>query len=74
MSKIELTQEEIDLIQKYLNGELGMFSATEEEQGIFIPVIDKAEALMFELNAAEEIGTDLIKWFWKKHKKQNKNS
>jgi hypothetical protein len=69
MSKIELTQEEINAIHDDFNGDIGI-GATEEQQRIFIPVIKKAEALMFELDAAEESGGDLIAWFWGKYLKQ----
>ena len=70
MGKIELTNNEINLIHKYLKGELGMFSTPEDEQNIFMTVIDKAEALMIELDAAEESGDDLIAWFWEKYQNQ----
>ena len=70
MTKIELTDDEIKIIEKQLRGELTSFNATEEEQVIMCAVVDKAEALMHELEAYEESGEDLIQWFYDKYKAQ----
>lgn len=70
MTKIELTDDEIRIIEKQLSGELTSFNATEEEQIIMCSVVDKAEALMHELEAYEESGDDLIQWFYDKYKAQ----
>lgn len=70
MTKIELTPDEIKIIEKQLSGKLTAFNATEEEQTLIVSVIDKAEALMFELEAFEESGDDLVDWFYKKYKEQ----
>ena len=43
---------------------------TEEQREIFGCVIDKAEALEEELDAYEESGSDLIRWFYAKYKTQ----
>lgn len=70
MGKIELTTEEIRVIEKQLNGEIEVWSATDEEQEALMRVIDKADALMDDLNAYNELGGDLIKWFYNKYKFQ----
>ena len=70
MAKIELTQDEIAVIEKQLNGELNTFFMEENEREIIDGVIDKAEALMAELNAYDELDDDLIKWYYEKYKAQ----
>ena len=70
MTKIESTDDEIKIIEKQLRGELTSFNATEEEQILMCSVVDKAEALMDELEAYEESGEDLIQWFYDKYKAQ----
>ncbi len=70
MEKIELTNDEIKIIEKQLSGKLTAFNATEEEQIVMCSVVDKAEALMHELKAYEESGDDLIKWFYNIYKQQ----
>lgn len=70
MTKIELTDDEIKIIEKQLRGELTSFTATEEEQIIMCTVVEKAESLMHELKAYEESGDDLILWFYNKYKSQ----
>lgn len=67
MTKIELTPSEIAIIEKQLRGELTAFNATHDEQVTMCAVVDKAEALMDELEAYEESGDDLIKWFYDKY-------
>lgn len=44
MKKIEFTQEEKAVIQQQLNGEIEVWSATDEQQKHLTSVIDKAEA------------------------------
>jgi hypothetical protein len=70
MTRIELTDDEIKIIEKQLRGDLTAFNATEEEQILMCSVVDKAEALMHELKAYEESGEDVIKWFYNKYKEQ----
>ena len=68
--EIILTQEEIQVIDQYFKGEIGSFTATEEQQKHMMAVIDKAEALMKELDAYDELEEDLIEWFWGKYQAQ----
>lgn len=71
MTKIELSPGEIRVIEKQLRGDL-TFNATDEEQELMCSVVDKADALMFELEAFDESGDDLIEWFYNKYKEQQK--
>ena len=70
MTRIELSNDEIKIIEKQLSGEFDQFDSTEEEQKLMMSVIDKANALMDELDAYEESGDDVIKWFYDKYKEQ----
>lgn len=69
MKKIELTEKEIEVIHQQLNGEIEVHSATEEQQQLLMGVIDKANDLLDEEDAYDELeaqGNDLIDWYWKK--------
>lgn len=71
MAKIELTNREIEVIEKQLRYEIEVWSATDEEKEVLTSVIDKAEELMHELEAYDdcaEIG--LVQWFYNKYKEQ----
>lgn len=70
MKKIELTDDEIKVIKKQLKEECIFETATEEEQRLLMGVIHKAEDLMDELNAYDEVGDDLIAWFYNKYQAQ----
>lgn len=75
MKKIVLTEKEIEVIQQQLNGEIEVHSATEEQQQLLMGVIDKANDLLDEEDAYEELeaqGNDLIGWYWKKYQAQEK--
>lgn len=75
MKKIVLTEKEIEVIQQQLNGEIEVHSATEEQQQLLMGVIDKANDLLDEEDAYEELeaqGNDLIDWYWKKYQVQEK--
>ena len=69
MKQIVLTKREIELIDDYFHGKIGL-GADEEVQKVFGGVIEKAETLMHELEAYDEIGYDLILWFWNKYQAQ----
>ena len=68
--EIILTQEEIQVIDQYFKGEIGSFTATVEQQKLMMAVIKKAKSLMEELDAYDELGEDLIEWFWGKYQAQ----
>lgn len=70
MKKIELSADEIKTIKQQLSGEIEVWSATEEQQKHLTSVIDKAESLLDELDAYDEMGDDMILWFWNKYKAQ----
>ncbi len=69
MTKIELTADEIKVIQQQLNGEIEVWNATDEQKRHLTSVIHKAEALDEELGYKEEY-TDMIAWFWGKYQEQ----
>lgn len=70
MSKIELSADEIQVIQQQLNGEIEVWEATDEQKALLTSVTDKAEALLDELDAYESMGDDLVAWFWNKYQEQ----
>lgn len=70
MKKIELTADEIKVIEQQLNGEIEVWSATDEQQEILTKVTNDAEALMDELDAYDELDGDLIQWYYDKYKSQ----
>ena len=52
-------------------GQIEVYDVTEEEQAALSSVIDKAYDLMEELDAYEESGEDVIKWFYEKYNNQD---
>ena len=70
MHKIELTDEELNVLRKKLKGGLGVF-ANDKARTLLMSVIDKAEKLMEELDAYDELDGDLLYWFYEKYKEQN---
>lgn len=71
MTKIELTKEEIEVIELQLAEKIDIETATEDQKVLLMGVIDRAEALMDELNAYDELDDDLIKWYYDKYKAQD---
>ena len=65
MNKIELTAEEIQVINQQLNGEIEVWNATDEQQKLLTGVLDKADEL------DEQFGGDLVKWYYAKYQAQN---
>ena len=68
--KIILTDEEKAVIEKQLKGELNAFFMEDREREIIDKVIDDANALMTELDAFDEMGDDLVKWYYDKYNAQ----
>lgn len=64
--KIILNENQKAVVKQYLDGTYSPFFSSPEEQQSFNEVIDMAEALMFKLDAVEESGSDLVRWFWGK--------
>ena len=70
MRRVELSKKEIEIIERQLNGKFDPFDANDEDKAVMSGIIDKAESLMNELEAWEESGDDMIKWFYDKFKEQ----
>jgi len=71
IEKIELSDKEKEVIKQQINGEITHFSATPEQQKALTGVINKAEKLLEDLDGYDEMGSDMIKWFWNKYQEQN---
>lgn len=69
MKRIDLSKREIEIIKAQLEGKIEIW-AEDEVQQVLGGVIDKAEALMEELDAYDEVDDDLIAWYWKKYQTQ----
>lgn len=78
MKKIELSADEIKVIKQQLNGEIEVWNATDEQQKLLTSVIDKAEALMDELDAYDDLDNymedGLVAWFYDKYKAQEEQA
>lgn len=61
--KIELTELELKMLHANIEGTFFPPEATEEECKAMSSVLDKAEELMHELEAYDEIGDNLMKWY-----------
>jgi len=69
MKKIELTKEEIDVVDDVFFDFIGILTSEEVEKTA-CSFIEKASNFMHESNAINERGGDLIVWFWGKYLKQ----
>lgn len=70
--KINLTAEQIAVIEKQLKGEYDPFNAPQEETDALQQVVNDAEALMKELDAYDELEESLVEWYYNKYKAQDK--
>lgn len=70
MDRIELSEQEIKVIEQQLKDQYDPFNASEEEMAAMNSVMEKANALMDELEAYDESGDDVVKWFYDKYKAQ----
>lgn len=68
--KINLTERQIELIEKFLRNEIPMFGTPIQDMKDFMPVIKMAEDLV--IKTQEDSGDDLIKWFYDKYLNQRK--
>lgn len=68
--KVELTKEELDLLKRQVKGKFNHWSATIEEKELMMGVIDKADKLMEELDAYDELDGDLMAWYLAKYENQ----
>ena len=67
MEKIVLTQDQIEVIQQDLRGEISL-NATEWQKKHLTEVMDMAEKRLIELDADDD--GNLIRWFWNEYQKQ----
>lgn len=70
MEKIILTEREKEVIKLQLDDKIEIWTEDEEIREVLMGVIRKARTLMEELNAYDELGVDLILWFWNKYQAQ----
>lgn len=74
MKKIEISAEERVTIQQHLDGEVGMFTATQHQMDVLKPVISGAKELLLELDAFDEMfdsaDGDLLRWYLQKWQNQ----
>lgn len=70
MKTINLTELELKVLRQEVNGDFSEFNATEEELKAMVQVLAKAEALMEELDAYDELDESLVIWFWDKYQAQ----
>lgn len=73
-TRIELTPLEFAMLERDLRGEFFPPEQTDEENKAFASVIDKADRLMEDLDAYDELGESLMQWFYDKYKKQEANA
>lgn len=69
--RIELTPLELAMLQRHLDGKFWPPQQTDEENKAFANVIDKADKLMEELDAYDELDSSLMKWFYNKYQMQD---
>jgi hypothetical protein len=74
MDAINLTELEYKVLEQDIKGEFSDFDATEEELRAMVSVINKADALMDELGASDELDDNLLLWFWDKYQAQQKTT
>lgn len=63
---VSLTDEEKAVVTKYRKGEITAFDTSEKDIQTMTQLMNKAEALLGELNAYDEIEGDLVEWYCKK--------
>ena len=68
---ISLTQEELELLKKYVNEGEDFVNVTDEHiQQVYTSIIDKADELQEQLDAYDESTPDWLVWFYKKYNAQ----
>ena len=68
--KIILSDEEIAIIEKQLNGQFSPLESTNKEWQTFNSIIQSAETLCNELDAYDDVGDSLLQWYYDKYKAQ----
>lgn len=69
-TRIELTPLELAMLKRNLAGEFFPPEQTDEENKALANVIEKADNLMEELDAYDELGNSLMQWFYDKYQTQ----
>lgn len=69
-TRIELTPLELAMLKRDLAGEFFPTEQTDEENKALANVIEKADNLMEELDAYDELGDSLMQWFYDKYQAQ----
>jgi len=69
-TRIELTPLELAMLKRDLAGEFFPPEQTDEENKALANVIEKADNLMEELDAYDELGDSLMQWFYDKYQTQ----
>lgn len=72
--RIELTELELRMLKANVNGEFFPPEATKEECVAMRSVITKADDLMEELDAYDELDSNLMLWFLNKYNEQEKDN
>jgi SPX domain protein involved in polyphosphate accumulation len=66
--EISLTQEELELLKKYVNEGEDFVNVTDEHiRKVYTSIIDKADELQEQLDAYDESTPDLLVWFYNKY-------
>lgn len=69
MAKIELTQEELTVLDDYFKGNIGMFTATELQRRVITGLNHKAHDLATSIDW-EGVGDDLLEWYYNQYLNQ----
>lgn len=73
-TRIELTPLELAMLERDLRGEFFPPEQTDEENKAFASVIDKADKLIEELDAYDELEESLMQWYYDKYQAQEKGN
>ena len=73
IEKIELTEEEIEVIKACITEELDPYYANERQQELLTGIIDRADAILDKLWESDpdyDFGSDTVKWYYNLYRKQ----
>ena len=70
--KIDITEREIEVIHLQLDGKLELFTGQDEEMEVICNIVKRADKLMHETNAYDDVGDDLVEWYWNLYQDQEK--
>ena len=69
MEEVKFTERELEVLEKYFKDEISMFGTSNEDMETMTIIIDRAQALL--MKTKEDIGDDLIKWYYGKYNPLN---